>query len=83
MKAPTSRTALQFDRRLRLEFHGATITSDTRLPARQQLNDTPVLTETATSYPQANRSGHKVLLHKRSVYGRPGRSADTKDQVNR
>ena len=28
MKAPTPRATLRFDRRVRLEFHGATITSD-------------------------------------------------------
>jgi len=43
----TSSLKLGFDPRLRLEFHGATITCDAGLPAARELDEAPGLAEVA------------------------------------
>ena len=70
-----SRTTLRFDRRLRLEFHGSTITSDAGLLACRELDDALGLTETATACLQESRGGRNVqhqfvALVRQSVYSR-------------
>ena len=58
-ESPNSHATLQFDRRVRLEFHGATITSDAGLLACRELDEALELTETATVCLQENRTGRQ------------------------
>jgi len=51
---------LQFDKRLRLEFHGARITSDAGLLACRELDGVLGLTEMAPTYLQETRGGRNV-----------------------
>ena len=51
---------LQFDKRLRLEFHGARITSDAGLLACRELDGVLGLTEMAPIYLQETRGGRNV-----------------------
>jgi hypothetical protein len=51
---------LQFDKRLRLEFHGARITSDAGLLACQELDGALGLTEPAPTYLRETRSGRNA-----------------------
>ena len=51
---------LQFDRRVRLDFRGATITSDAGLLACRELDAALGLTETANDYIDENRTGRNV-----------------------
>jgi Transposase DDE domain group 1 len=51
---------VHFDARVRLEFHGATLTSDGGLLACRELDDALGLTEAATRYLQERRNGHNV-----------------------
>jgi len=64
---------LQFDKRLRLEFHGSTITSNAGLLACRELDEALVLTENAPTYLQETCGGRNVQhelvpLLRQSVY---------------
>ena len=48
---------LKFNPKVRLEFHGATITSDAGLLACRELDEALELTETATACLRENRTG--------------------------
>ena len=78
------RAKLRFDRRVRLEFHGATITSDAGLLACRELDDALGLTETADECLQESRGGRNVQhrlvgLLRQSVYSRLAGYEDTND----
>ena len=78
------RAKLRFDRRIRLEFHGATITSDAGLLACRELDDALGLTETASDCLQESRGGRNVQhrlvgLLRQSVYSRLAGYEDTND----
>ena len=75
---------LQFDRRVCLEFRGATITSDAGLLACRELDDALGLTEKATACLQESRGGRNVQhqlvpLLRQSVYSRVAGYEDTND----
>ena len=75
---------LQFDRRVRLDFRGATITSDAGLLACRELDAALGLTETANDYIHESRTGRNVQhgllpLLRQSVYSRPAGYEDTND----
>jgi hypothetical protein len=77
---------LQFDKRLRLEFHGARITSDAGLLACRELDEVLELTEMAPVYLQETRGGRNVQhelvpLLRQSVYSRLAGYEDTNDAV--
>src|SRR3990170_6226109 len=75
---------VQFDKRLRLEFHGARITSDAGLLACRELDGALGLTETAPAYLRETRGGRNVQhelapLLRQSVYSRLAGYEDTND----
>ncbi len=63
---------LQFNPQIRLEFHGATITSDAGLLAFRELDDALDLTPIASDYLQEGRNirHHLVPLLRQSIYSR-------------
>ena len=78
------RATLRFDRRVRLEFRGATITSDAGLLACRELDDALGLTQTANECLQESRGGRNVQhrlvgLLRQSVYSRLAGYEDTND----
>ena len=75
---------LQFDRRVRLDFRGATVTSDAGLLACRELDAALGLTETANDYIHESRTGRNVQhpllpLLRQSVYSRLAGYEDTND----
>ena len=73
-----------FDRRIKLEFHGARITSDGGLLAYRELDDALGLTATAVSALAEGRRGknirHRLLgLLRQAVYGRLAGYEDVND----
>jgi hypothetical protein len=73
-----------FDRRLKLEFHGATITSDGGLLAYRELDDALGLTATGVSALAEGRRGtniqHRLLgLMRQAIYGRLAGYQDLND----
>ncbi len=75
---------LQFNPSIRLEFHGATITSDAGLLAFRELDDALDLTPIASDYLQESRTGlnirhHLVSLLRQSIYSRLAGYDDTND----
>ncbi len=77
---------LQFDKRLRLEFDGARITSDAGLLACRELDGVLGLAEMAPTYLQETRGGRNVQhemvpLLRQSVYSRLAGYEDTNDAV--
>jgi Transposase DDE domain group 1 len=75
---------VSFDRRIKLEFHGARITSDGGLLAYRELDDAFGLTATAASVLAESRRGknirHRLLgLLRQAVYGRLAGYEDVND----
>ena len=66
---------LQFNPKVRLAFHGATITTDAGLLAFREFDDALGLTEIAEDYLQESRTGRNILHHlvpllRQSIYSR-------------
>jgi hypothetical protein len=81
-KAPPLRVA--FDRRLKLEFHGARITSDGGLLAYRELDDAFGLTAMGASALGEGRRGRNIRHHlpgllRQAVYGRLAGYEDVND----
>jgi hypothetical protein len=75
---------VHFDARIRLEFHGATLTSDAGLLACRELDDALGLTQAATRHLEERRSGRHVpyplvSLLRQSGYSRLAGYEDTND----
>ena len=75
---------VQFDRRVRLEFHGATITSDAGLLAARELDEALGLTKLSSAHLKDGRTGRNVQhqfvpLLRQSVYSRLAGYEDTND----
>jgi hypothetical protein len=73
-----------FDRRLKLEFHGARITSDAGLLAYRELDDALGLTALAASTLAEGRSGRNIQHHllgllRQAIYGRLAGYEDVND----
>src|SRR5512142_838197 len=74
----------QFDRRLRLEFRGAKVTSDAGLLAYRELDDALQLTDSAASALQETRTGRNsrhslAALLRQSIFSRLAGYEDLND----
>ena len=77
---------LQFNPKVRLEFHGSTMTSDAGLLAFREFDDALGLIEIAEDYLQESRTGRNILHHlvpllRQSIYSRLAGYDDTNDAV--
>ena len=75
---------LNFDPKVRLEFRGATITSDAGLLTCRDLDDALGLTDSADAYLKEGRTGKNILhklipLLRQSIYSRLAGYDDTND----
>ena len=75
---------LQFNPKIRLEFHGSTITSDAGLLAFREFDDALGLTEIAEDYLQDRGTGRNILHHlvpllRQSIFSRLAGYHDTND----
>ena len=75
---------LDFDRRLKLEFHGSRITTDAGLLAYRELDDALGLTDMAGNElvdPRTGKNGQHAMtgLFRQSVFGRLGGYEDVND----
>ena len=75
---------LDFDSKIRVEFRGATITSDAGLLACRELDDALSLTDSADEFLKESRTGKNILhqlipLLRQSVYSRLAGYDDTND----
>ena len=81
---PTEPMQPQFGRRLRLEFHGAKVTSDAGLPAYRELDDALDLTDSAAAELHDTRTGRDsrhslTALSRQSIFSRPEGYEDLND----
>jgi hypothetical protein len=75
---------LQFNPKVRLEFHGSTITSDAGLLPLRELDEALRLTSTASDYLKDSRTGrniqhHLIPLMRQSIFSRLAGYDDTND----
>ena len=85
MTAQKAPLRLQFNPKVCLEFHGATITSDAGLLPIRELDEALGLTDTADGYLQESRTGPQyppppwIPLVRQSIYSRLAGYDDTND----
>lgn len=83
-ESATAQLRMNFDSRVRLEFRGATITSDAGLLAARELDEALGLTSMAAASLRESRTGRNVQhrlvpLLRQSVYSRLAGYEDTND----